>query len=221
MKRLGVSRQERYEQLDRPALRPLPATRFEMAEWTLSRVNVDYHVEIDRNYYSVPHSLLHEEVEARVTATTVEVFFQGQRVASHARAVGKNRAVTEASHMPREHRAYAEWTPERLVAWAGQSGPATARVVAAIMARRAHPEQGFRACLGLMRLGRGYGADRLEAACLRAERLKAYSYRTIENILRSGQDRVPLPETGEGNRVLPFHGNVRGAAYYGRKKEGA
>lgn len=218
MKRVGVSRQQLYERVDRPALRPLPSTPFELAEWKLCRVNVDYHVEVDHNLYSVPYTLLHEQVEARVTAATVEVFFQNRRVASHARLTGRGRPSTQTEHMPRAHREYAEWTPERLVAWAGQSGPATARVVAAIMGRRAHPEQGFRACLGLMRLGRTYGAERLEAACARAERLEAYRYKTIENILRSGQDRVPLPAAADANRVLPFHPNVRGAAYYGRKE---
>jgi len=162
MKRLGVSRQALYERLDRPALRPLPSTRFELAEWKLCRVGPDYHVEVDHNFYSVPYTLLHEQVEVRMTA----------------------------------------------------------RVVAEIMARRAHPEQGFRAALGLMRLGRQLGADRLEAACLRAERLGAYSFKVIENILHSGQDRVPVPEGADTTRVLPFHANVRGGAYY-RRKEGA
>jgi transposase len=217
MKRVGVSRQDLYERLDRPALRPLPTTPFELAEWKLCRVAPDYHVDVDHNLYSVPYPLLHEQVEARLTATTVEVFFQHRRVASHARLIGRGRPSTQADHMPRAHREHADWTPERLVAWAGQAGPATARVVAEVMARRAHPEQGFRACLGLMRLGRHHGADRLEAACARAERLQAYSYKTVETILRNGQDRVPLPDAADATRVLPFHPNVRGAAYYGRK----
>jgi len=218
MKRVGVSRQDLYERLDRPALRPLPATPFELAEWKLCRVNVDDHVECDHHVYRVPYTLLHEQVDVRLTATTVEVFFQSRRVASQARLTGRGRSSTQAEHMPRAHREYAAWTPERLVAWAGHTGPATALVVAAIMARRAHPEQGFRACLGLMRLGRIYGADRLEAACVRADRLQAYRYQTLENILRNGQDRLPLPGAADATRVLPFHANVRGAAYYGRKE---
>jgi transposase len=218
MKRVGVSRQDLYDRLDRPALRALPATPFELAEWKLCRVNVDYHVEVDHNFYSVPYTLLHQQVEARVTAGTVEVFVDQRRVASHARLTGRGRPSTQAEHMPRAHREYAEWTPERLVAWAGHTGPATARVVAAIMARRPHPEQGFRACLGLMRLGREYGDPRLEAACARADGLQAYTYKTVENILKSGQDRLPLPGATDANRVLPFHTNVRGAAYYGRKE---
>jgi transposase len=218
MKRLGVSRQDLYARVDRPALRPLPATPFELAVWKLCRVAPDYHVEVDHNVYSVPYTLLHEQVEARVTATTIEVFFQSRRVASHARLPGRGRPSTQAEHMPRAHREYAAWTPERIVTWAGHTGPATARVAAAILAGRAHPEQGFRACLGLMRLGRTAGADRLEAACARADQLRAYSYKTIETILRNGQDRLPLPGAPDTTRVLPFHANVRGAAYYGRKE---
>ena len=217
MKRVGVSRQQLYDRLDRPALRPLPTTPFELAEWKLCRVAPDYHVEVDHNLYSVPYTLLHEQLEARLTTTTVEVFFQSRRVASHARLTGRGRPSTQVEHMPRAHREHADWTPERIVGWASQSGPATARVVAEIMARRAHPEQGFRACLGLMRLGRHHGADRLEAACARADRLQAYSYKTVETILRNGQDRVPVPDVPDATRVLPFHANVRGAAYYGRK----
>jgi transposase len=220
VRRVGVSRQALFAQLDRPALKRLPAEPFELAVWTLARVNIDYHVAVDHNVYSVPYTLVHEQVEARVTAATVEVFFKGRRVASHARLSGRGHAATETAHMPRGHREYAEWTPARVIAWATRTGPATGRVVAGILETRAHPEQGFRACLGLLRLGDRYGTARVEAACLRAEQLRSYSYRTVDNILRHGQDRVPLSDAPGARRVLPFHGNIRGAAYY-RRKEGA
>jgi transposase len=126
---------------------------------------------------------------------------------------GRGRFVTQAEHMPRAHRAHAEWTPSRLIAWADQSGPATGRFVAGLLAERAHPEQGYRACLGLMRLGRVHGTDRLEAACGRAERLRSYRYRTVEHILTHQQDRLPLEEPTPPRPALS-HENVRGAAYY-------
>jgi transposase len=212
MKHLGASRRELFERLDRPALKPLPPTRYEMATWKNCGVNIDYHIDVEHNLYSVPYQLIHERVEARLTATTVEAFFKGRRVASHERLFGRGRCSTLPEHMPSAHRAHAEWTPSRIVAWAEKTGPATARVVQAIMASRPHPEQGYRACLGLLRLGQARGHDRLEAACARAERLGAHSYRTIKNILASGLDRVPLDDTASS--PLPAHANIRGAAYY-------
>jgi transposase len=213
MKVVGVSRRALFEQLDRPALKPLPSTRYELAEWKPCRVNIDYHVDVDHNFYSVPYPLVHERVEARFTLMTVEVFFKGRRVASHLRLTGRGHFATQLAHMPRAHRAHAEWTPSRLIAWAAQSGPATGRVVAGILEHRPHPEQGYRACLGLMRLGRVYGADRLEAACHRAERLRSYRYRTVEHILIHQQDRLPLEDPGPARPALT-HENLRGATYY-------
>jgi transposase len=213
MKRLGVSRRALFDQLDRPALKRLPRTRYELAEWKGCRVNIDYHVEVDHTFYSVPHALVHERVEARCTASTVEVFFRGRRVSVHGRLTGRGRFSTQLDHMPRAHRAHAEWTPSRLIAWAEQTGPATGRLVAGILERRPHPEQGYRACLGLMRLGRVHGADRLEAACQRAERLQSYRYRTVQHILLNQQDRLPLEESAPARPAL-VHENLRGAPYY-------
>jgi transposase len=213
MKTVGVSRRVLFEQLDRPALKPLPVLRYELAEWKVCRVNIDYHVEIAHNFYSVPYQLVHERVDARATASTIEVFFKGRRVASHLRLTGRGRFATCVDHMPRAHRAHAEWTPSRLIAWAEHTGPATGRLVAGILDRRPHPEQGYRACLGLMRLGRVHGADRLEAACVRAERLRSYRFRTVEHILRHQQDRLPLEEPTLARPALT-HENVRGATYY-------
>jgi len=212
MKHLGVSRRELFESLDRPALKPLPLSRFEMATWKECGVNIDYHIAFEHNYYSVPYQFVHQRVEARATSTTVEVFFKSRRVASHARQFGRGRASTLPEHMPRSHRAHAEWTPSRIVAWAEKTGPAAARVVTEILNGRPHPEQAYRACLGLLRLGKTYGPERLEAACRRAEALHSFSYRTVKNILASGLDRVPVDDSGPS--PLPAHDNIRGAAYY-------
>lgn len=213
MQVVGVSRRVLFEQLDRPALRPLPRHRYELATWKPCRVNIDYHVALDHNWYSVPYQLIHEKVETRATHTTVEVLFKGRRVASHARRTGRNHYATDPAHMPRSHRAHAEWTPSRLIGWADQTGAATGRLVAGILERRPHPEQGYRACLGLMRLGRVHGMDRLEAACARAEHLRSYRFRTVEHILIHQQDRLPLEEPAPARPALT-HENLRGATYY-------
>ena len=213
MQVVGVSRRVLFEQLDRPALRPLPSHRYELATWKPCRVNIDYHVEVDHNWYSVPYQLIHEKAEARATHATVEVFFKGRRLASHARRTGRHQYATDPAHMPRSHRAHAEWTPSRLIDWAEHTGPATGRLVAGILERRPHPEQGYRACLGLMRLGRVHGMDRLDAACARAERLRSYRFRTVEHILTNQQDRLPLDEPAPARPALT-HENLRGAAYY-------
>ena len=215
MKKLGVSRRALFERLDRPALRPLPLTPYEFAVWTDCGVNIDYHIEVAHNYYSVPYQLVHQRVEARRTATTVEVFLKGRRIASHRRLTGRGQVSTQPEHMPHAHRAHAEWTPSRLITWAAKTGPATAQVVSDILASRPHPEQGYRACLGLLRLGQRYGSERLDAACARAMQLGAPRYRTVQNILATGLEHLPLEEPASGSvPVIPIHANLRGAAYY-------
>ena len=220
MQKLGVSRRALFEQLDRPALRPPPPTPYEFAVWTDCGVNIDYHIEVAHNYYSVPYQLLHQRVEARLTATAVEVFLKGRRIASHRRLPGRGQASTQPEHMPHAHRAHAEWTPSRLIAWAAQTGPATAQVVSDILASRPHPEQGYRACLGLLRLGKRYGAARLEAASARAVHLGAPRYRTVQNLLTSGLDQVPPDQLGAA-AGLPVHANLRGADYYAARRSAA
>ena len=212
LQRLGVSRRTLYERIDRPALRPLPATRYVVAEWKPCRVNIDYHVEVARHPYSVPYQLIHEQVEARFTTTTVELFYKGRRITSHRRR-SDGQPSTKPEHMPRAHRAHAEWTPSRLIRWAERTGPATGQLVAELLRRRPHPEQGYRACLGIMRLGRQYGDARLEAASARAVTLGSYRYRTLQNILAAGQDRLPLAAPPEATPT-PMHANIRGATYY-------
>ena len=212
MKKLGVSRRTLYEQIDRPALRPLPADRYVLAHWKRCRVNIDYHVVVERHAYSVPFQLLREPVEVRYTTATVEVFCKGQRVTSHRRRYD-GRPSTVAEHMPSAHRAHAEWTPSRLIRWAEKVGPATAQLVTRILQSRPHPEQGYRAVLGIMRLGRQHGNARLDAASARAMALGSYHYRTVKNILAAGQDRLPLEPPAE-TTPTPTHTNIRGAAYY-------
>ncbi len=213
MRHLGVSRRELFEQLERPALKALPATRYEVAHWKDVRVNIDYHIELEHNLYSVPYQLLGEKLEARYTASVVELYRNDRRICSHRRLYGRGKVSTRPEHMPAAHRAHAQWTPSRLIAWAEKSGPATGELVSQILERRRHPEQGYRACLGIMRLGRRYGDERLEAACRRATHLKAYSYRTVNNILASGFDQMPLAMP-EDTPAGPEHDNIRGPAYY-------
>jgi transposase len=213
LKVLGISRRELFERVDRPALRPLPPTPYEHAEWKDVRVAPDYHVELEGHYYSVPYQLLRQQLQLRATAQTVEVFHKGKRVAAHRRDRHKGRHTTLPEHMPKAHQAYLEWTPTRLVQWAEKTGSATAELVAAILRSRLHPQQGFRSCLGLMRLGDRYGGERLEAACQRALAIQGHSYKSVKSILDHGLDRQPVAEQPEGTPPIQ-HGNLRGAAYY-------
>jgi transposase len=212
LQKLKVSRKELFETIDRPAMKPLPERRYEYAEWEKHKVNIDYHVEIGRHYYSVPYQLKGEVVDARFTATTVELLFKSKRIASHARSYVPGRHTTNPSHMPESHKRYLEWTPSRIIRWAEKTGPSTASLVKEIMERRPHPEQGFRSCLGIIRLGRRYGEERLEAACARALFMKAYSYRSVESILKNNLDGRELPE--RSSRPSVAHENIRGSGYY-------
>ncbi len=219
MKHLGASRRELYERLDRPALRALPTNRYEMAEWKDCTVNIDYHVAVEHNYYSVPHQLVGERVETRTTCNVVEILYRSRRIASHARLRGKGRYATSPKHMPASHRAHAQWSPSRLIGWAEKTGPATGRVVAEILRTRPHPEQGYRSCLGIIRLAERHGAARVEAACERAERLRAASYKTVRNILGAGLDSLPFEEPEQTTHTLPAHENIRGAGYFHKQEE--
>jgi len=212
-KKLPGCRQSLFNSLDRPAMQPLPAAPYEYAEWKKVRVNIDYHVAIDKHYYSVPYQLVKQQLEARVTSNTVELLHKGKRVASHRRAYQPGRHTTVNEHMPKAHREYAEWTPERLVRWAFETGPATAKLVEAILTSRPHPQHGFRACLGIMRLGKNYTTARLEAAARRALAIGSCSYKSVESILKNGLDRKPLPPITLDTPAIE-HDNLRGADYY-------
>ncbi len=212
-KKLPGTRRSMFESLDRPAMRALPAAPYEYAEWKKVRVNIDYHVAIDKHYYSVPYQLVKQQLEARVTASTVELFNKGKRVASHRRSYQPGQHTTVNAHMPKAHREYAEWTPQRLVRWAEETGGATAKLVDTILSSRPHPQHGFRACLGVMRLGKRYGAARLEAASRRALAIGSCSYKSVESILKNGLDRKSLPSTTTETPAIE-HDNLRGADYY-------
>lgn len=213
MRKLGASRRAFFEALDRPALKALPDEPYEYAEWKKCRVAPDYHVDLHGHLYSVPHALIREVLEARMTGTTVELFHRGRRVASHARSALRNRHTTISEHMPSSHRRYAEWTPARIAREAERVGSATAGLCAAIMRAKPHPEQGFRACLGILRLAKSYGSERLEAACRRGLDIGATTYGSIASILKSGLDRA-YREEGTVEPSPIDHTNIRGGGYY-------
>jgi transposase len=213
-RKLDTTRAELFERVERPALKPLPAEPFIFGEWKKARVNIDYHIEIERQYYSVPFNLVHEQVEARIRSATVEIFHKNRRVAIHARSTVVGGFSTLSEHRPPKHRHYLEWTPERLIDWARKVGPSAAEVAGHILQSRKYPEQGFRACLGLMRLARRYPAERVEAACARALAVNACSYKSVKSILETGLDHQSVEDakTSDAHRIM--HANVRGAAYY-------
>ncbi len=213
------SRRSLFEELDRPALKPLPSLRFEYAEWRKARVSMDYHVQVDKSFYSVPHALARREVEVRLTATTVEVFEKHRRVAAHARSREKGGRATVSDHMPAAHRAHLEWSPSRLVRWAERVGPDVAAFVRKLLEERPHPEQGYRGCLGLMRLERSYSAGRVNAACRRALSIGAVSYSSVKSILATGLDRQA--EERHAPKLPRRHANVRGPKYYVGSRNGS
>jgi len=214
MQKIGKSRRELFESIDRAALKPLPAAPYEFAQWKKALVSIDYHVQADYHLYSVPYQLVREQVEVRLGSKAVEIFFKNRRVASHLRSFKRGYFTTLKEHMPKSHQKYLQWTPSRIIRWAAQTGPHTSKLVSAILDSRPHPEQGFRSCLGIMRLGKHYGAQRLEAASQRALVIKAFSYRRVESILKNGLDQQELFPTEPEPDTPPSHSNVRGNGYY-------
>jgi transposase len=213
--KLDGTRKSLFESLDKPALKSL-GVPYEYASWKKARVNIDYHVEIDGHYYSVPYQLVKEQVDVRLTTTTVEILFKNKRVACYPRNADRGRHTTNPAHMPKAHQKYLEWTPSRIIRWAGQNGPQTQALVSLIMESRKHPEQGFRSCLGIMRLAKKFSPERLEAACARALILRACSYKSVESILKSKLDTQDLPAPMPGKAIL--HENIRGKEYYLQKE---
>jgi len=218
-KKLPGSRQSLFDSLDKPALKPLPAQPYVYAEWKKARVHIDYHIEVEGHYYSVPYQLVKHQVEVRITRQIVEIFHKGRRVASHRRSKEKGYHTTLTEHMPKAHQRYAEWTPERLIRWAAKNGIATAQLVENILGSRPHPQQGFRSCLGIMRLGKEYGQERLEAACARALAIGGTSFKSIQAILKAGLDRRALLEQHRETPAI-HHSNIRGPQYYNSMKGG-
>jgi len=222
-KKLPGCRQSAFESLDRPKLKPLPTRRFEPADVSWPRVNIDYHVVFDDRYYSVPHALVGARVELRATTSTIEITHGGERVASHRRSYGpKGTAVTCEAHRPLSHRDYGKWPPERLVGWARKLGPHVERVAAMTLAQYPRPEMGYRVVLGLIRSGEKHGAARFDAACARALDVAgstAPRRKYIEALLRVGLERVPVRQ--EKLRPLGDHENIRGGDYYDKEDRNA
>ncbi len=212
-RKLPGTRMSRFMELDKPALRPLPAVPYQFAQWKKARVAPDYHIELSGHYYSVPYQLVGRELDIRATESTVECFHKGTRIASHVRSHAQGRYTTIKDHMPKSHRDYAEWTPERLVRWAEETGPATAELIASILKTRPHPQQGFRSCMGIISLAKRYSKDRVEAACKRALAIGGRSFKSVRSILEYGLDQNPAPQTAQTVLNLS-HDNIRGGDYY-------
>lgn len=210
--KLPGSRASLFATIDKPALQPLPTQRYEIAHFKTVKVHIDYHIEIDLHRYSVPHALVGQEMQARITGTTVELLHRGQRVASHPRDSRARRFSTVTAHMPAAHRAHMEWTPQRLISWGASIGPGAAAVVTRLLEEHKHPEHGYRACLGLLSLSKRYGKARLEAGCILALQIGACQYRHVRDILANNRDQTSSSDAGEW--VSPEHANVRGARYY-------
>lgn len=209
---LGASRRELLERVERPALRPLPLSPYAFAEWRCRKVGLDDHVEIDRHYSSVPHDHLKAQVWARITERTIEVFHEDQRIASHERTSGNHKHTTVLDHMPPNHRAYAEWTPERLTAWAAEVGPNTEALVEVILRDRKHPVQGFRTSISILGLAKQHGKDALEEAADYALAIGARSYSSLKSILQNKRYRRPPERPSEGPAIT--HENIRGPRYF-------
>lgn len=208
------SRLSAFQEVEKPALKALPTTRYEYAEWKKVKAGFNYHVEIDKHFYSVPFTLIKKELYARYDTKIVEIFYQSKRVASHIRNYGSYGYTTDSQHMPKAHQRHAEWTPERIAAWARKMGNSTSQLVEAIMASRPHPQQGFRACLGILRLAKSYGEDRLELACKRALHIGSHSYKSVESILKKNLDQYPLPSTIHQEATPETHEYIRGQNYF-------
>jgi transposase len=192
MRHRNQSRRQLWQTLDRPALKPLPAKRYELAHWKTVRLNIDYHFTYDNHLYSAPSALGGEELQVRATMSTIEVFHKHNRVASHRRSYHPHRMTTVPEHMPSSHRRYAEWTPSRMIDWANGIAPDLGAYVAELLKRKHHSEQGFRAGMGLICLATKHGNDRLMKAVQRAAALSLYSYISIKTMLENRMENAPL-----------------------------
>ena len=213
LKKLPGSRLSTFEELDRPALKPLPVVPYQYADWKVARAGIDYHVELIGHYYSVPHRFAREQVDVRYTTSTVEIFHHDARIAAHARSDRRGTHTTLNEHMPASHQAVTGWDPQRLLNWAATIGPHTTAVIQHLLGGRQHPQQAYRTCLGVLRLGKDYGNQRLEAACSRVVDLKVPSYKFIDSTLKNGLDQQPTPIAIQPGLPLA-HTNLRGPDYY-------
>lgn len=211
-RKLPGSRRSVFEGVDQPALKPLRAERYEFAEWKVATVGIDYHVEAAGHYYSVPYRHARQKVDVRLTAGTVEIFQKGERIASHPRSAARGRHTTTDAHLAPAHRKVAGWNSQRFLDWAAKVGPHTQAAIDHILRSRTHPQQGYRTALGVLRLAKTYGNERLEAACDRAFRIHAVTWRSIDSILKNNLDRKPRVAA---QATLPLdHANLRGPEYY-------
>lgn len=213
LRKVKKSRSELFDLFDRPKAQPLPEKSYEYAEWRLATVNIDYHIEVERHYYSVPFRLIREKLDVRVSAHTVEAFLKGERIAAHVRSFMPHSHTTLKEHMPPSHQKYLEWTPSRIISWGKKIGPATAELLQKIIESRTHPEQAYRSCLGILRLEKHYPKERLEKAARRALRFGALSFKSLRKILSSGLDRLEQ-DNNSSRSSLPAHENIRGSRYY-------
>jgi transposase len=212
LRKMKKSRRQLFDELDHPAAKTLVGEPYQLADWKKATVNIDYHIEADKHYYSVPYQYVHQKVEVRLTPATVEIFCKGTRIAAHGRSFVPHKHTTTTDHMPAAHQEQGRWNPERILKWAETIGPCVVLLLKEIMAHRDHPEQGYRACLGVMRLGKSYSKERMEAAALRAIQYKAFSFRSVKSILFRGLDGQSSPSSP---RKLPKgHDNLRGPGYY-------
>jgi len=209
---INISRSDLFLEIEKSALKSLPEERFVIASWKKAKVHIDYHVAVEKTYYSVPYTLIGETVDIRYTGAVIEIYHKGKRVASHMRVSKPGAFVTENMHMPHRHRQFLEWTPERIKLWGEKTGPHTKTLMEAIMDHRDHPEHGFRSCLGIIRLSKAYSPERVENACKRALEIEAYNYRSVKSLLERGLENSIL--TGENKKVITLHANIRGNEYY-------
>jgi transposase len=219
MRKLHRSRKEMFETLDKTAAQPLPERRYEYAEWKKARVNIDYHIEIERHCYSVPYQLIHQQVEARITGNTIEVFYKGARLTSHVRSFVKYGHTTLAEHMPEAHRQHMEWTPTKILSWAEKTGPCTRELAREIIESRKYPEQAYRSCLGILRLEKHYPKERIENASKRALKYRTFSYQSLKSILAAGLDKHTDLFQQPAGLISPVHENIRGEDYYRKTDE--
>lgn len=217
-KKLPGNRQSLFEQLDQPALKPLPTSPYQYVEIKVARVHIDYHIEYDKHYYSVPHHLVKQQVEVHASSTMVNVYAYGQRVSSHPRSFVQAGHSTLTEHMPQAHRALSEWSPERFLSWAESIGPATQKIVATLLHKKRHPEQNYRSVLALLSLAKKYDRLRLENACQRALDINSPTRTSVVSILKKGLDKVAIKQSNkvhsQDELALEHHENIRGNQYY-------
>lgn len=211
-KKLEGTRKSCFEKIERKELLPLPASRYEYAEWKKAKANIDYHVDVEGHYYSVPYQLRHKQFYARYTDKIVEIFYNNKRIASHLRSYARGHHTTVKEHMPESHRAYMEWTPSRLIKWAKKTGKSTAELIETMINVREYPAQAYRSCLGILRLSKSYSPERMEAACKRALKIRGYSYTSVSSILKTGLDKRSLEPVRK--ELVIQHGNIRGGKYF-------